>query len=183
MKKVTHRERGNMSMDKQEVERVLASLALYVAHIQAQKCLKLPLTQNCRGGRHSGNMGHGCRNNFNNNMWYYNADRRECLTMSYLGCGGNNNRYCTKSQSIYMVLCQAQNSCRGYVRTIRQTCEGLKDEGHRFGRLCHRHTNNEMWYYDQRSGTCLGMVYYGCGGNTNRYCDLIDCQKKCMRRD
>ncbi|KAL7732720.1 hypothetical protein ACLKA6_005868 [Drosophila palustris] len=77
---------------------ILACLALYVAQIQAQKCLGLPLTQNCRGGRHSGQLGHGCRNNFNNNMWYYNADRRECLSMSYLGCGGNNNRYCTKSQ-------------------------------------------------------------------------------------
>ncbi|XP_034482612.1 PI-actitoxin-Axm2b-like [Drosophila innubila] len=78
---------------------VLACLALYVAHIQAQKCRGLPLTQNCRGGRNSGHLdGSTCRDNLNNNMWYYNSDSRECRSMSYLGCGGNNNRYCTKRQ-------------------------------------------------------------------------------------
>ncbi|XP_034473501.1 male accessory gland serine protease inhibitor-like [Drosophila innubila] len=79
---------------------VLACLALYVADIQAQICRGLPLIiQNCRNGANSGHQdGLTCRLNSNNNMWYYNSESRECLSMSYLGCGGNNNRYCTKRQ-------------------------------------------------------------------------------------
>jgi len=31
----------------------------------------------------------------NNNMWYYNPTTRQCVGMSYRGCYGNRNRYCT----------------------------------------------------------------------------------------
>ncbi|XP_034483139.1 male accessory gland serine protease inhibitor-like [Drosophila innubila] len=74
---------------------VLACLALYLAHIQAEICKGRPNRQDCNGGRHSGHSPHGCRSNSNYNMWYWNG--RECLSMPYHGCGGNNNRYCTKS--------------------------------------------------------------------------------------
>ncbi|KPU78763.1 uncharacterized protein Dana_GF27172 [Drosophila ananassae] len=30
-----------------------------------------------------------------NRMWYYGSRRKTCLKMKYLGCGGNNNRYCS----------------------------------------------------------------------------------------
>ncbi|KAH8370958.1 hypothetical protein KR093_005678 [Drosophila rubida] len=76
---------------------ILGCLALYVAQIEAQRCLGLPLTQNCRNGRNSGYTGSDCRANANFNMWYYDRSSESCKSMSYLGCGGNNNRYCTKA--------------------------------------------------------------------------------------
>ncbi|KPU78765.1 uncharacterized protein Dana_GF27831 [Drosophila ananassae] len=29
-------------------------------------------------------------------MWYFDSRARDCRTMKYLGCGGNNNRYCSR---------------------------------------------------------------------------------------
>lgn len=31
-------------------------------------------------------------------MWFYIADRNLCARMTYGGCGGNGNRYCTEEQ-------------------------------------------------------------------------------------
>ncbi|BFF90046.1 BPTI/Kunitz domain-containing protein-like [Drosophila madeirensis] len=76
---------------------VLACLALYVAHISAQdNCRGRPVTQVCTGGRHEGHSRHrACRARFMPEMWWYNARARDCQKMRYLGCGGNNNRYCS----------------------------------------------------------------------------------------
>ncbi|KAH8415261.1 hypothetical protein KR222_003506 [Zaprionus bogoriensis] len=82
--------------------------------------------------------------------------------------------------ALYVASSQAQR-CRG--NPSRKTCEGPRDEGHRSGRSCHRHSNGEMWYYDERSRSCQPMVYYGCGGNNNRYCTLQDCQARCLLRN
>ncbi|ALC43256.1 maker655 [Drosophila busckii] len=78
---------------------ILACLVLYVAVIEAQE-------ERCRGEfRHPRsctsalNRGHNrfprCRGNANPRMWYYNSRTRTCVRFSYLGCGGNGNRYCS----------------------------------------------------------------------------------------
>ncbi|KAH8321225.1 hypothetical protein KR059_003206 [Drosophila kikkawai] len=54
--------------------------------------------QDCDGGRNEGvRHAHGCDPEPNPVMWYYNRATRECLRMSYNGCHGNSNRYCSKA--------------------------------------------------------------------------------------
>ncbi|XP_033232773.1 male accessory gland serine protease inhibitor-like [Drosophila pseudoobscura] len=76
---------------------VLACLALYVAHTSGQvNCRGRPAIQACTGGRHEGhNRNRSCPARFMPVMWWYNPRVRDCQTMRYLGCGGNNNRYCS----------------------------------------------------------------------------------------
>jgi hypothetical protein len=35
------------------------------------------------------------------------------------------------------------------------------------------------WYHEPATGLCRPFVYGGCGGNSNRYASLADCQKSC----
>ncbi|SPP76735.1 blast:BPTI/Kunitz domain-containing protein [Drosophila guanche] len=76
---------------------VLACLALYVAHSAAQdNCRGRPVFQVCTGGRDQGHSRHfSCPARFMNEMWWYDSRSRQCQKMKYLGCGGNNNRYCS----------------------------------------------------------------------------------------
>nr|XP_044249928.1 BPTI/Kunitz domain-containing protein-like [Drosophila takahashii] len=76
---------------------ILASLIVYMGLAAAQNCQGRP---NCRGGKDEGSPtrargGPACTPQPNNNMWYYNERTNKCLKMSYKGCYGNRNRYCT----------------------------------------------------------------------------------------
>ncbi|EDW80086.1 uncharacterized protein Dwil_GK23982 [Drosophila willistoni] len=77
----------------------LVCLALYVAHSQAQNvCVGRPVFQVCTGGRDEGNNNiFTCRFTAMNEMWWYESGARRCNRMSYRGCGGNNNRYCSQA--------------------------------------------------------------------------------------
>ncbi|XP_032598874.1 protease inhibitor carrapatin [Drosophila grimshawi] len=79
---------------------ILACLALFVAHTQAQQCRGrlLPNRKVCIGGRDEGRTGRGCERFTNPNMWWYDGSDRTCKRMMYRGCGGNNNRYCTRAE-------------------------------------------------------------------------------------
>ncbi|XP_037722386.1 kunitz-type serine protease inhibitor scutellin-4-like [Drosophila subpulchrella] len=79
---------------------ILVSLVLYISLVAAQTCPGRPNPQNCNGGRDEGSptqapRGAPCTPQPNNNMWYYNPTTRQCVGMSYRGCYGNRNRYCT----------------------------------------------------------------------------------------
>ncbi|XP_017126890.1 protease inhibitor 3-like [Drosophila elegans] len=80
---------------------------------------------------------------------------------------------------LYVALTFAQ-SCPG--RPQPQNCWGGKDEGVRYLHGCIRDPNDEMWYYNHHSNQCIKMQYRGCGGNHNRYCSLVSCQRACVRR-
>ncbi|KAM4580679.1 collagen alpha-6(VI) chain-like isoform 1-T2 [Odontesthes bonariensis] len=45
---------------------------------------------------------------------------------------------------------------------------------------CHEHM--VMWFYDDRSATCLRFWYSGCGGNGNRFRTQKECEELCGRR-
>ncbi|KAH8360822.1 hypothetical protein KR084_004352 [Drosophila pseudotakahashii] len=79
---------------------ILASLVVYMGLIAGQNCQGRVSDPNCRGGKDEGSAsraprGAPCTPQPNNNMWYYNERTRQCLKMSYKGCYGNKNRYCT----------------------------------------------------------------------------------------
>nr|CAB55350.1 Kunitz inhibitor like protein 1 [Drosophila virilis] len=96
---------------------ILACLALFVAltHAQRRPPVRPPTRpptrgppsscrgavsanrQACTGGKNEGNSnGRQCPANANREMWWYDSRSRSCKKMSYKGCGGNNNRYCTR---------------------------------------------------------------------------------------
>ncbi|XP_017042957.1 kunitz-type serine protease inhibitor tigerin-3-like [Drosophila ficusphila] len=77
---------------------------------------------------------------------------------------------------LYVALTTAQ-SCRGLPR--RQDCLNGKDEGVRHLPHCTSDPNNEMWWYSRVTNECLKMRYHGCGGNNNRYCTKLDCERRC----
>ncbi|XP_030372161.1 kappaPI-actitoxin-Avd3c-like [Scaptodrosophila lebanonensis] len=65
--------------------------------IPSNTCKGKPNRQQCEGPLDLGSGGRRCRRSANNNMWYYNAAmNRTCIKMAYKGCGGNNNRWCSK---------------------------------------------------------------------------------------
>ncbi|KAH8302395.1 hypothetical protein KR044_005927, partial [Drosophila immigrans] len=79
---------------------LLACLAVFVAYTEAQRCRgRVPRSErNCVGGRDSGTRrGNNCFRRANDNMWYYSRRTRSCRQMSYRGCGGNKNRYCSRA--------------------------------------------------------------------------------------
>ncbi|EDW68801.1 papilin [Drosophila virilis] len=97
---------------------ILACLALFVAHTQAQaRPPTSPPTRACRGGitgnrqvcegrKNEGSTGRNCSSNANKDMWWYDSTSRSCKKLSYKGCGGNNNRHCTRQ------ACEAKCSSR-----------------------------------------------------------------------
>ncbi|KAH8352110.1 hypothetical protein KR084_002017 [Drosophila pseudotakahashii] len=81
---------------------------------------------------------------------------------------------------LYISLSSAQD-CQG--RPRHPDCHGGKDEGVRHKHHCtNSQPNDEMWYYNRQTNQCLKMRYLGCGGNNNRYCSLVSCQRACIRR-
>ncbi|XP_016969955.1 male accessory gland serine protease inhibitor-like [Drosophila rhopaloa] len=79
---------------------ILSCLVLYVALVSGQTCRGAPTNPNCNGGRDEGAArqapgGPRCNPQPNDSMWYFNRPTGKCIKMSYKGCYGNNNRYCS----------------------------------------------------------------------------------------
>nr|XP_036671847.1 tissue factor pathway inhibitor [Drosophila suzukii] len=67
----------------------------------AARCKGKPGTSKCIGNPDGGNnRKRKCKKSANKDMWHYNAVTKNCTKINYLGCGGNDNRWCTK------VLCE-----------------------------------------------------------------------------
>ncbi|XP_039965358.1 PI-actitoxin-Axm2b-like [Bactrocera neohumeralis] len=78
---------------------VLLLLTTLVA-AQDSSCPGKPPTQLCLKPMNVGTKGRSCRPK---QMWYFNERAQKCERLKYLGCGGNENRFCT--------LSGCQNSC------------------------------------------------------------------------
>lgn len=66
--------------------------------LRVEHCKGIPIVQDCTDEVNSGHKTFSkCYRNINLHMWWYNATAKNCQTMSYNGCGGNTNRYCSNS--------------------------------------------------------------------------------------
>ncbi|XP_023173201.2 kunitz-type serine protease inhibitor homolog beta-bungarotoxin B5-B chain-like [Drosophila hydei] len=87
---------------------ILACLSVYVATLEAQRTCKGAVPDRltiCVGSKNVGrNNTRSCRQNANSKMWWYDSRSRSCKKLAYKGCGGNNNRYCTRQA--------CRNKCR-----------------------------------------------------------------------
>ncbi|WP_411027309.1 BPTI/Kunitz-type proteinase inhibitor domain-containing protein [Salmonella sp. s54925] len=76
----------------------------------------------------------------------------------YGGCGGNKNRYQTKSE------CEAD---------CKVDCTSKPETGRCRGYF-------PQYYYDQNSKECKKFIYGGCGGNKNNFDSYEECRESCM---
>ncbi|CAD6996691.1 unnamed protein product [Ceratitis capitata] len=72
-----------------------------------------------------------------------------------------------------ITIASAEQKCYGAPRT--PTCSQLRDQG-RTGFGCR---GGNRWYYNVSTRRCESFDYFGCGGNTNRYCTQNECQRRC----
>ncbi|KAH8302396.1 hypothetical protein KR044_005928 [Drosophila immigrans] len=70
------------------------------------------------------------------------------------------------------------NNCQGLAR--KPGCNETMDVGHSKLPRCLWNVNKAMWYYNKSRRGCRRLKYLGCGGNSNRFCTLNDCVKKCV---
>ncbi|KAM7344426.1 chelonianin-like [Cochliomyia hominivorax] len=71
-----------------------------------------------------------------------------------------------------------------YTTAQLQTCHGAPWRGMcapppnrgTGGRGCQRRV---MWYNDRAGRQCRSMIYLGCGGNNNRWCNRAECERRC----
>ena len=117
----------------------------------------------------------GCAGNYD--RWYYDHSFGHCVSFSYSGCSGNNNRFVTEEE--------CQNAC------LHKSKEALTD------RICKMEiesgncnlssVDNEVaqnqtlaqWGYDQRLRRCIPFYYTGCNGNQNRFDTKMECESYC----
>ncbi|XP_053960681.1 U-actitoxin-Avd3i-like [Anastrepha ludens] len=55
------------------------------------------------------------------------------------------------------------------------TCGGSADPGFGGGGC----NEGVRWYYNGGSRRCESFYYWGCAGNSNRYCTQFACQQRC----
>ncbi|XP_053651693.1 boophilin-H2-like [Cherax quadricarinatus] len=120
--------------------------------------------------------------------WYYSRDEHRCIFFVYSGCGGNANRF--ESRSSCEEHCQESrcpdldcpDSCS---RTLSTTgcleCACTRDEAKA---VCSKQMKRgycralfHKWAWVPENGRCEHFVYGGCGGNENTF----DTEEMCLR--
>ncbi|XP_046811509.1 kunitz-type serine protease inhibitor PILP-3-like [Lucilia cuprina] len=78
----------------QEITFLLVALVTQ-AMAQWQGCTSRPWIASCNQPPNWGHRGGGCMPRV---LWWYDRNLRSCRQMWYRGCGGNANRWCSRSQ-------------------------------------------------------------------------------------
>lgn len=89
----------------------------------------------------------------------FNAHAQQCAPLS---------KYIPEGWNIF------ETNCLHYIIDF-PTCSESANAGYS-GRGCNGGTR---WYYNTRSRRCETFTYWGCGGNSNRYCTQFACQQRC----
>ncbi|XP_033161249.1 protease inhibitor carrapatin [Drosophila mauritiana] len=77
---------------------VVMTVCLFANVTGVTRCKGKPKDSKCAGNLDGGNNRKSkCKKSANKNMWHYNALTKNCTQLNYLGCGGNDNRWCTKA--------------------------------------------------------------------------------------
>uniref|UniRef100_A0A914I3N7 Papilin n=1 Tax=Globodera rostochiensis TaxID=31243 RepID=A0A914I3N7_GLORO len=128
-------------------------------------------------GREQCNNGRRRRRRRQNDMaganvpkWYFNAALGKCALFFWSGCGGNGNRFQSKSECEN--LCQREILARTHRRTGR-ACAQTMDAG-----PCEDLVT--MWYFDAVQEQCRRFTFGGCRGNANRFVARADCESQCV---
>uniref|UniRef100_G3MKU8 BPTI/Kunitz inhibitor domain-containing protein n=1 Tax=Amblyomma maculatum TaxID=34609 RepID=G3MKU8_AMBMU len=135
-------------------------------------------------------VGSRCQQRKERQKWFYNATSETCEQFTYLGCGGNANRF--PSEQACLRTCRPEaiqktpsvaeqgESCEqtdGSMDTDLPTdlCTETPDKGGR----CDRRPPGLRWFYVPENKTCSQFFYCGCGGNGNNFPEEDACIQAC----
>lgn len=108
-------------------------------------------------------------NNKSTVQFYYDKHCQCCQRFTYLGCGGNRNRFATQGR--------CNKKC-----TISPAQPTAKSQP----ALCYTHSaygscteQLTRYFYSKHLKRCIPFTYSGCGGNANRFDNLNMCKQTC----
>ncbi|KAK3578488.1 hypothetical protein CHS0354_007741 [Potamilus streckersoni] len=102
-----------------------------------------------------------CKGSFK--RYFFNSHTCKCESFVYGGCGGNANRFTSKTG--------CQNACQNAL-CFNPTCYLSADKGGCEGA-------STKWYFNSHKCRCEQFVYRGCDGNKNRFDKLSSCMASC----
>ncbi|GMT09209.1 hypothetical protein PFISCL1PPCAC_506 [Pristionchus fissidentatus] len=98
--------------------------------------------------------------------WHWDSGRRACRQMVWGGCGGNGNRFSSRSECEQ--LCVRETAYPAGTNV----CEMATDAG-----PCSDAVT--MWHYDMSARACRQFTFGGCRGNGNRFLTRQACESRC----
>ncbi|KAG9470170.1 hypothetical protein GDO78_018729 [Eleutherodactylus coqui] len=98
-------------------------------------------------------------------QYYYDRYTQTCQEFLYGGCGGNDNNFET--------LEDCEKTC-WKIKNAPSFCYSPKDEG-----SCS--ASVPRFYFNIESKACEEFTYTGCGGNSNNFVRIEDCNKVCKK--
>ncbi|KAF1745177.1 hypothetical protein MXB_663 [Myxobolus squamalis] len=103
-----------------------------------------------------------CENNNLEIRWYYDKVAQKCQGYLSKSCSRTLNNFFNRDECFY--------SC------VKKSCKVEPDPGNCGGRYV------VMWHFDYFTRQCRTFLYSGCGGNSNRFYDNVECYDHCVRR-
>ncbi|KAL3087023.1 hypothetical protein niasHS_005262 [Heterodera schachtii] len=100
--------------------------------------------------------------------WYYDAALGKCGLFFWSGCGGNGNRFQSKSECEN--LCRREMLAKTHQKS--DMCMLPMDAGPCADLVT-------MWYFDAAQQQCRRFTFGGCRGNSNRFVSRMDCESQC----
>lgn len=133
-------------------------------------------------------------------VWYFDHRTRRCSRFAYGGCRGNANRF--ESRRACLRTCTGAGSGADTEDNgdDEETTASLSKPGlgappviviDSWDAICLQHPSattcpadtagqGRYWYfYNASSGSCEEFLYFGCGGNNNRFATSADCRMAC----
>uniref|UniRef100_A0A914W5J1 BPTI/Kunitz inhibitor domain-containing protein n=1 Tax=Plectus sambesii TaxID=2011161 RepID=A0A914W5J1_9BILA len=130
--------------------------------------------------------------------WRYDPALQTCVTFSFTGCGGNDNRFDTFDACI--------DACAGYRTAFADTellgdiQSALLDDPEGQGAVLVINTRRTTaclqtpkpgpcketftrWYFDPATGSCATFQYGGCEANDNNFASQTECERSCVTED
>ncbi|XP_076445385.1 actinia tenebrosa protease inhibitors-like [Babylonia areolata] len=92
--------------------------------------------------------------------FFFNAKTGVCQQFVYGGCGGNGNRF------------DSVKECQEACLDKESVCLMPSESG-----MCMAYM--PMYFYNTEKQACEQFIYGGCGGNSNRFSSLKECQDFC----
>ncbi|KAF0992223.1 hypothetical protein HZS_4399 [Henneguya salminicola] len=102
-----------------------------------------------------------CQNDNLEVRWYFDKLARKCRGYFSKSCSRTVNSFYNRDECYY--------SC------LKQDCKQEPDPGPCGPRFV------TMWHYDHATRQCKIFLYGGCGGNSNRFFDNVECYDVCVR--
>ncbi|XP_049313643.1 kunitz-type serine protease inhibitor bitisilin-2-like [Bactrocera dorsalis] len=78
--------------------------------------------------------------------------------------------------TIFLIVYSYNAGAQRCIPLANSTCTGAANSGST-GPGCLAGTR---WAYDPTNRVCTAFTYHGCGGNTNRYCSRVVCERRCI---